>query len=122
MIRDHDGHFVSGFHCNLGVATSVMAELWGLVYGLKLARSLNLTVVLAELDSEVVVNMIRTKNSNCFLLKPLLEEAIQFIDSPDWNCSVQHVFREANGGRISLPIMVTRVISVALWFQSSLRS
>lgn len=75
IIRDSDGRFVAGFHCNLGTATSIFSEMWSLVLGLWLARKLSLPSVIVKLDSEVIVNMIKTKKANCLFIKPLLEEA-----------------------------------------------
>lgn len=40
LIQDYHGQFVRGFHCNLGAATAASAELWGLMHGLRLAKSL----------------------------------------------------------------------------------
>jgi hypothetical protein len=39
LIRNYRGGFVSSFFCNLSWSNSLMAELWGLVNGLKLARN-----------------------------------------------------------------------------------
>lgn len=58
LIQDASGHFVKGFYCNLGAATSVAGELWGLVLGLRLAHSLAIPVLQVEMDSRVVCNMI----------------------------------------------------------------
>lgn len=85
-----------GFYCNLGATTSVSAELWGLVLGLRLARSLGISSLLVELDSRVVVNMVQTRRTHCLHLQLLLEEAVDLVYHSDWECAVSHVFREAN--------------------------
>lgn len=96
LIRDHMGTFIAGFHCNLGTATSVLAELGGLVHGLKLAQSLHLQRIIVELDSEVVISMIRMRRSLSLYPKPLLDEALVLIDDTGWICSVNHTYREGN--------------------------
>lgn len=90
------GQFVRGFHCNLGTATSVAAELWGLVMGLRMARMVEAPSVLVELDSRVVVNMVQAWRAHCSHLQPLLDEALELMSSASWSCSISHVLREAN--------------------------
>lgn len=77
-------------------ATSVMAELWGLTLGLRLARQHGVTCLLVELDSRTVLSMISSRRSHCLHLKPVLDEALSLIQQPDWTCSVSHIFCEAN--------------------------
>lgn len=84
LLRNSLGQFLRGFHCNLGLATSVLAELWGLVLGLRLACSMGITSLRVELDSMVVVNMVELRRSNCLLLCPLLDKALALISSLDW--------------------------------------
>lgn len=76
LVRNDYGHFVRGFYCNLSAATTVSAELWGLAHGLRLARGMGIGSLLVEMDSQVVVNMIRMCRSHCCRLCPLLEEAL----------------------------------------------
>lgn len=96
LLRNAMGQFISGFHCNLGSATSVLAELWGLTLGLRLARQLGVTRLLVELDSRTVCSMISARRTHCLNLQPVLDEALSLIQQQDWNCSVRHIYREAN--------------------------
>lgn len=96
LVRNSLGRFIRGFHCNLGVATSVAAELWGLVLGLCLARSMGINSLVVEMDSMVVVNMVKAHGTHCMHLQPLLDEAVSLLFSLAWGCSITHVFREAN--------------------------
>lgn len=41
ILRDYTGAWISGFSRNLGVSTSVAAEIWGLRDELKIAKNLN---------------------------------------------------------------------------------
>lgn len=85
-----------GFHCNLGSASVVLAELRGLTLGFHLARSMTIASILVELDSQVIVHMIRTWRTHCAHLQPLLAEALGLMEAQDWHCSISHIFREAN--------------------------
>lgn len=59
LIRDFSCTLMKGFFYNLGPCNSVWAKLWALRLGIKLARSLSLSPVCFELDSQVVVNMVQ---------------------------------------------------------------
>lgn len=87
LIRNSCGTLLKGFFCNLGACNSTWAELWGLYLGIKLVRcimgpSQNLTVVF-ELDSEVVVNMVRMGTSQNLYYHPLLLEIRSLLAFPD---------------------------------------
>lgn len=95
LIRNACRQFIAGFHCNLG-ATSVLAELWGLTLGLRLARILGLKSLLVELDSKVVVTMMKMRRTHCARMQPFLDEALELLYAPDWFCTINHIYREAN--------------------------
>ncbi|KAL6187932.1 hypothetical protein ACLB2K_039327 [Fragaria x ananassa] len=42
LIRDQNGIWITGFQVNLGIGAIVDAEAWGIYYGLKIARNLNI--------------------------------------------------------------------------------
>lgn len=96
LIQNSHGLFIRGFHCNLGSASVVLVELWGLTLGLRMARSMVIASILVELDSQVIVHMIRTRRTHCAHLQPLLAEALGFMEVQDWHCSISHIFREVN--------------------------
>lgn len=52
--------------------------------------------MLVEVDSKVVVNMIKSRSTQQAHLQPLLTEALALLDDAHWTCSVSHIFREAN--------------------------
>lgn len=90
------GNCQKGFHCNFGTASSILAELWGFIHGLHLAKSLHITSLAVELVSKVVVNMIQKRSSHSAHLWPLLAEAFSLMEATYWRYSIAHVFREAN--------------------------
>lgn len=71
----------------------MVAELWGLYLGIRLARELCLSPVIFEMDSQVVVlKGVSSINS----LQPLLSKVIQLLQLLDWSTSVTHAYQEAN--------------------------
>lgn len=96
LIRNEQGRFIKGFYSNLGTASSVHAELWGITLGLCLAKDLGISSLIVELDSKVVVNMIGQRQTHCSHLRPLLSEVLALLDAEDWSYLINHVFHEAN--------------------------
>lgn len=95
LLRDHRGNWIAGYTCNIGIANSFLAELWGLREGLLLAKNRGISKLIAETDSETMVQVLRrdgmsTINSNVLVTdcKLLLDH---FQDS-----KVVHIFREGN--------------------------
>ena len=60
--RDSDGNWIWGFYDNIGIAKSLAAELWGLRYGLTLARKLKIRILLIEIDAKSVVDLLSSNN------------------------------------------------------------
>lgn len=48
LLRDTMGQFICGFHYNLGSASSILAELWGVIHGLRLAANLGVQRLIVE--------------------------------------------------------------------------
>jgi ribonuclease HI len=61
VIRDAMGRWIVGFALNIGICTSVGAELWAITNGLKLAWSKGFRKIILESDSSLAVDLI-TKN------------------------------------------------------------
>ena len=64
MLRDANGSWIKGFICNIGISSSVEAELWALRDGLSLYLSLNILAVEIEIDAKVVFKWITNSNSS----------------------------------------------------------
>lgn len=71
LLRDHRGHWISGFYKGIGVTHSVMAELCGLLEGLKLALSLNMTKINIQLEARLTVDLLSDNYKDNNLLNPL---------------------------------------------------
>lgn len=70
--------------------------MWGLLLGVRLARSLALRRVVFEMDSLAIVQMVKNGFSTIPFLQPLLAEVLHLLRLSDWETSVTHVYREAN--------------------------
>lgn len=66
------GNLFVAFSINLGTRNTFWAKLWGMYLGLKLAKELNLQHVEFELDSKIVVHLIKTGRTANAHLQPLL--------------------------------------------------
>lgn len=96
LCRDASGAFLRGF-CKPGPGNALHAEMnAALLIGMKLVRYMGLMQVIFEVDSSVVVDLIKKKFSSFPPIKPLIEEALYFLRSPDWTASIASTSREAN--------------------------
>lgn len=96
LATDSMGSVIKGFFYKVGACNAAWAELWGLLKGIELARDLALNWVIFEMDSKVIVDMVRSGSTRIIFLQPLLQEVISFLQLPDWTTSVIHTYREAN--------------------------
>lgn len=53
--RDSSGSFIVGYACNLGTCTTTQTELYGILYGLHVARGKGLPKVHIESDSRTAL-------------------------------------------------------------------
>lgn len=98
LVYRSNGSFVHNFYYKLGAGNALWAELWGLRLGIKLAKQIGLSWVIFEMDSQVVVDLIKSGGSTLAYLSPLLQEqeVISLLCEPCWQASVTHVYLEAN--------------------------
>lgn len=68
LVCDTNGKFVKGFYGRIGSCYSVWAEQWTLRLEIKFAQQLNVTSIIFELDSTVVVNMIQDHPQMCIFI------------------------------------------------------
>ncbi|KAJ1440340.1 Ribonuclease H domain [Sesbania bispinosa] len=95
LIRDHNDTFVKGFSCKIDISSTVKAELWGLLHGLNLACSLNLTNLIINVDSLLVVHLVKGTcqcSHHCYSLI----RSIRKILSENSAYVLSHAFRESN--------------------------
>lgn len=58
LIRGSEGEWLAGFSKFLGKCDAFIAELWGVLEGLRCAKRMGFTAVELNVDSLVVVNII----------------------------------------------------------------
>ena len=95
VIRDWAGNWVAGFSRKIGVATSLVAELWAIRDGLMLCIDRRLTMVEVESDAKVVVDMLGDSHYSNIAIAPLLEDC-RFLLSQIPQVRIKHCYREAN--------------------------
>ncbi|KAI5336393.1 hypothetical protein L3X38_015660 [Prunus dulcis] len=61
LIRNSAGEWVAGFSANLGHGEILVVELWALYHGLKLAQRLQVTKLIVETDSTIVLHLLNAK-------------------------------------------------------------
>lgn len=95
VIRDCNGIWCNGFMHNIGSGEVLLAEAWGLATGLKLAVACNISHLLVESDSVILINLLQ---SSCLDLHPLgtLLLNCKNIMNLFSSCSVKHIHRERN--------------------------
>ncbi|KAF7838848.1 reverse transcriptase [Senna tora] len=97
VIRDADGNWVNGFTEFIGEGNSLMAELWAICEGLKLAKHLGRNKFIFEIDSLAAVKLI--SNNNCGHLYQYLATWFAFTELSFWvslKAVVRHIHREGN--------------------------
>ncbi|GLT82219.1 hypothetical protein SLE2022_006230 [Rubroshorea leprosula] len=95
LIRDSNGNWLHGFLVNIGRATSLVAELWGLREGLKLCLSLGISRLIAEMDSSVAVQLI-LDNGNSGGQGAALVADIKTISGRFSSFDLRHTLRDGN--------------------------
>ncbi|KAK7267538.1 hypothetical protein RIF29_20214 [Crotalaria pallida] len=55
LIPDYTGSFMRGFTCNVGVSSAIQAKLWGLYWGLMIAKDMGIQNLSVELDSSSAI-------------------------------------------------------------------
>ncbi|PKI40609.1 hypothetical protein CRG98_039019 [Punica granatum] len=73
LILDLGGSWIGGFMHNIGRASSMMAELWGVHSGLDLAWSLGRRRLILEVDSTSVQDLLVHQMAKAPLLRPSLQ-------------------------------------------------
>ena len=94
-IRDNMGSWIGGFARNIGICSSVTAELWAIYIGLQLVWAKGFRKVLLESDCRVALGLI---TGDCVKIDRNynLTMHIRAMLGRDWEIVTGHVYREAN--------------------------
>ena len=95
IIRNDKGEWVKGFARAIRSTTSVAAELWSLRDGIRLCITLKLPAVEIELDSKLVVDLMKKELDHPNGIDVLVADCRKFLkDIPQ--VRIRHCYREAN--------------------------
>lgn len=118
VIRDHQGHSVCGFIENMGCCTSTKAELKAMLRGLRIAKEKRLTKVLVRIDSQLVVNMLKSNSARNTEHTPIIAYCRYLIKQQDWEVIIGHCYRETNKVADKLTNMVVSCSSSCTIFDT----
>ncbi|KAM3713747.1 hypothetical protein ACJW31_01G279800 [Castanea mollissima] len=95
LIRNERGEWIKGYARAIGITTSVAAELWALRDGIHLCSALKLPAVKFELDSKLVVDLMKKELDNPNGLDVLVTDCRESMKAIPY-VRIQHCYREAN--------------------------
>ncbi|MCI17930.1 putative non-LTR retroelement reverse transcriptase, partial [Trifolium medium] len=116
LLRDSHGAWLGGFAKYLGNCYAYVAELWGVVEGLKYAWSRGFKKVELNVDSIAVVQVLN-EGGTCSALGFSLVKQIQRLVNLDWEIKVSHLYREANQCADGLATMGCSLQGCTLYFE-----
>jgi ribonuclease HI len=95
IVRGSQGEWIGGFSKRVGRCSAFIAELWGVLEGLRYVKSMSFTKIELNIDSEAVVRVVQTGRSQSAAGGVLVEQISKMM-SLDWEVEVRHTYREAN--------------------------
>ncbi|MCH94217.1 ribonuclease H protein, partial [Trifolium medium] len=95
IIRGSQGEWIVSFAKYIGKSSAFVAEMWGVVEGLRLAKRMGFRKVELNVDSETVVNAIRS-GKLCSSVGVALAKEIRRLMAGEWVVEVSNIYREAN--------------------------
>ena len=94
-MRDSNGKWISRFVANLGHCSAMVAEIWGAWYALQFAWKRNVKKLILELDSLLVVQLIKNGPKSINVAISIIMKIRRML-SFAWKVRIQHVMREGN--------------------------
>jgi hypothetical protein len=97
-LRDSNGNWIRGFSHKLGIANSLVVELWGLRDGLLLACDLHICKLIIEIDAKSVVDLLKPVNDGIIDSHPYsaLINDCRSLNQYFEEARFQHAHRESN--------------------------
>jgi ribonuclease HI len=102
IVRGSQGEWIGGFAKNVGSCCSFIAELWGVLEGLRFVQMLGFKKIELNIDSKAVVRIVQSGMSHSTAGNVLVEQIIKMM-ALDWEVEVRHTYREANKCADALP-------------------
>ncbi|KAF7833187.1 putative ribonuclease H protein At1g65750 family [Senna tora] len=94
-IRDTTGNWWCEFIANLGSASVLSAELWGIFHGLKTAWEQRFRKVILESDSSLAINHVKSNNTRDNSVHPVAYN-IKTLLNNRWDVQLKKISRSAN--------------------------
>jgi hypothetical protein len=83
IVRGDQGEWIGGYAKGVGRSSAFIAELWGVLEGLRYVRSLGFNKIELNIDSEVVVRVIKTGRSRNAVGSALTDQILKMM-TLDW--------------------------------------
>ena len=96
VIRNSIGDFFSHMAIPLGCQSNHVTKASATLYGLMLAKDLNLVNIWIEGDSLNIINCLKNTNPPSWTISNIIAKARKIINSFQ-NCFISHNYREVNG-------------------------
>jgi len=96
FLGDIEGEWIGGFRENLEFCTSFKAELNAILHGLRLARNLQIQRLWIQVDSIMVVEMLKGNTIWCSHHEPILRQCRAMVSYSGWKVKIPHSYLEAN--------------------------
>ena len=90
LLRDNNGKWMAGFIANLGHCSVMVAKIWGAWYALQLAWKRKVRKLILELDSLLVVQLIKNDPKSINVASSIIMEIRRTL-SFAWEVLIQHV-------------------------------
>jgi ribonuclease HI len=95
VIRGSHGEWIRGFAKNVGRCNAFVAELWGVLEGLRCVRMLGFKKVELNIDSASVVQVLKLRKFHSLTGITVVQQIWKLLDW-DWEIEISHSYREAN--------------------------
>jgi ribonuclease HI len=95
VIRGSQGEWIHGFAKNVGKCNAFVAELWGVLEGLRCVRRMGFSKVEINIDSVSVVQLLQQRNLHSMSGGTVTRQIWKLLDL-NWDIEITHSYREAN--------------------------
>jgi ribonuclease HI len=95
VLRGADGEWLGGYAKCVGLCSAFVAELWGVVEGLRYAHRLGFRKIQLSVDSAAVVQVLANGTSKSMMGTSLVKQ-IKMMLEQEWSVEISHSYREAN--------------------------
>ena len=95
LIRDSYGSWIRGFSRLIGASNCLLAELWALRDGIAMAKNLNISKFVINVNATEVISLFSKPSSDNRLTQPIVDDCRNMLQVFQ-EYHMQHCFRETN--------------------------